>query len=66
MNDEELSMAENIGYLKGVHVLVAMPDQLAELLEMKDFEYALHDLKALAIDEVDAVTDVGYHTLAQP
>ena len=52
-------MAESINYLKGVHVLVAVPDQLAELLELKEFEYVLHDLKALAIDEVDACSKVN-------
>ena len=51
-------MAETIGYLKAVHVLVAVPEFLAELLESNQFPLLFHDLRAFAIDEVDACFEV--------
>ena len=47
-------MSKTLGYLKGVHVLVATPDNLAEVLQFPEFSSMFDDLKAVAIDEVDA------------
>lgn len=47
-------MSKTIGYLRGVHVLVATPDNLAEVQRFPEFKSIFDDLKAIAIDEVDA------------
>lgn len=54
LNSQEVLMSKTIGYLKGVHVLVATPDNLAEVLRFPEFRSLFDDLKAIAIDEVDA------------
>lgn len=59
-NEEEVLLARNIGYLKGVHVVVATPDSLAETLRLPDFKNLFADLKALAVDEVDACFAVRF------
>ena len=59
-------MAQTIGYLKAVHVLVATPEHLTELLEDKQFPDLLNDLRAFAVDEVDLCFQVWLNTLQIP
>ena len=47
-------MSKTIGYLKGVHALIATPDNLAEVYRFPEFKSLFDDVKAVAIDEVDA------------
>lgn len=55
-------MSKTIGYLKGVHVLIATPDNLAEVYMFPEFRSLFDDLKAVAIDEVDACFKVSSQT----
>ena len=59
-------MAETIGYLKAVHVLIAVPEFLAEVLESNQFPHLFHDLRAFAIDEVDACFEVDARRIPFP
>ena len=52
-------MSKTIGYLKGVHVLIATPDNLAEVYRFPEFKSLFDDVKAVAIDEVDACFKVN-------
>ena len=52
-------MAKTIGYLKGVHVVIATPQCLAEAARLPDFKSLFTDLKAIAVDEVDACFKVS-------
>jgi len=54
LNEDELEAAKGSGYLRGVHVLVATPHNLATVRGMPEFETMFQDLKAVAVDEVDA------------
>lgn len=47
-------MSKTIGYLRGVHVVIATPHCLAEISQFSEFKELFADLKALAVDEVDA------------
>ena len=55
-----MEAAKASGYLKGVHVLVATPDNLATVRGMRGYEEMFTDLKAVAVDEVDACFNVGF------
>ena len=59
LNEGEVEAAKASGYLKGVHVLVATPDNLASVRSMRGYEGIFTDLKAVAVDEVDACFNVG-------
>lgn len=54
LTDQEVLMSKTIGYLKGAHVVIATPDNLAEVHKFPEFRGLFNDLKAVAIDEVDA------------
>lgn len=54
LTEEEVEMSKMIGYLRGIHVLVSTPEQLAELSRLPEAKDLFTDLQAVAVDEVDA------------
>ena len=69
LNEEEVELARSgVGYLKGVHVVIATPDCLAQVLQLPEFASIFLDLKAVAIDEVDAcfLVRTPNHSLDDP
>lgn len=54
LSEEEVEAAKASGYLRGVHILVATPKNLVTVRRLPEFQTMFNDLKALAVDEVDA------------
>ena len=59
LSQEEILFAKTQGYLKGVHVIVGLPDCLVELAKEPNAMDVLSHLRALAVDEVDACFQVS-------
>ena len=59
LSEDEVLMAKTIGYLKGVHVVIATPQCLVEVAWLPDVKSLFMDLKAIAVDEVDACFKVN-------
>lgn len=59
LDKEEVLLAKHQEYLRHVHVVVATPAALAELLAEPDARPVMSHVKAIAIDEVDACLKVS-------
>lgn len=52
-------MSKTLGFLRGAHVLIATPTNLAEVMRFQEFRGIFDNLKAIAIDEADACFKVS-------
>ena len=63
LDQEEVLFAKNKGYLFGTHVVVGLPECLAEASKAPHAVPVMQHTRAVAVDEVDACFLVSLHCL---
>ena len=64
LDKEEVLFAKNKGYLFGTHVVVGLPECLAEASRAPHAVPIMQHARAVAVDEVDACFQVCLHVLS--